>query len=354
MHRRGRDFARHRCPWPHTPPDDESVADVWIGVRKLLRNRCGFALEQKDGAVDGIGQRAGENQLPFRCRLPRQRQVRVAECRSPFKVVGADVIEEEIVHRRYSLCSCLFAGIRPLSAIRVAGASGARALQSGFIGLYFGRQQLSAGEALGRPVHIAIIVFRDRRHTRRKHDPRLFRCSENMDVRRETIRSIERTDTNKLEERSGARVVTPDRDAAARAASYRLACTARRRGLDQLRLGGRVGNAIGLDYRIQRKGRAGLALAPAAMATMHEKRSGLHPIADATAIAAAFDGEGYVGSHDGDVLSVNYRLRPSTGTRLTVVSSTPSRQRTLIAAVAAPEGPTPVANGAHPQMGQKW
>jgi hypothetical protein len=33
------------------------------------------------------------------------------------------------------------------------------------------------------------------------------------------------------------------------------------------------------------------------------------------------------------------RLRPSTGTRLSADSSTPSRQRTLIAAIALPSGP---------------
>ena len=47
------------------------------------------------------------------------------------------------------------------------------------------------------------------------------------------------------------------------------------------------------------------------------------------------------------------KLRPSTGTRLSSASSTPSRQRTLIAAIALPSGAWPSPNGAQPQVGQK-
>ncbi len=45
---------------------------------------------------------------------------------------------------------------------------------------------------------------------------------------------------------------------------------------------------------------------------------------------------------------------PSTCTTLSVARSTPSRQRTLTAAVGAPSGPTPSLNGAMPQVAQKW
>src|SRR4029450_13807636 len=103
-YRGGRDLAGHSRPWPHAPSGDESVSDVRIGLRELLRNRWGFTLKQKDGTVNGIGQRAGENELTFRVRLPGQRQVLGTNVRPPLKVVGADIIEEAIVHRRGSLC----------------------------------------------------------------------------------------------------------------------------------------------------------------------------------------------------------------------------------------------------------
>ena len=52
--------------------------------------------------------------------------------------------------------------------------------------------------------------------------------------------------------------------------------------------------------------------------------------------------------------TVFHRLRPSNGIRLRVERSTLSRQRTLTAAVAAPDGSTPKPKGAHPQSEQKW
>jgi len=47
------------------------------------------------------------------------------------------------------------------------------------------------------------------------------------------------------------------------------------------------------------------------------------------------------------------RLRPSKGMILRVAGSTPSRQRTLTAAMALPAGSVPKPNGAQPQAGQK-
>jgi hypothetical protein len=48
-------------------------------------------------------------------------------------------------------------------------------------------------------------------------------------------------------------------------------------------------HAVGLDHRVEREGRAGLALAPAAMAAMHEQGRAGHPVADSAAGAAAFE-----------------------------------------------------------------
>src|SRR5713226_116241 len=48
------------------------------------------------------------------------------------------------------------------------------------------------------------------------------------------------------------------------------------------------------------------------------------------------------------------RLRPSTFTILSTDGSTPSRQRALTAALAAPDASTPKPNGAQPHLGQKW
>ena len=46
---------------------------------------------------------------------------------------------------------------------------------------------------------------------------------------------------------------------------------------------------VGLDQRVQREGRPGLALAPAAVAAVDEQRRAVHPVADAAAVAAAVE-----------------------------------------------------------------
>jgi len=81
--------------------------------------------------------------------------------------------------------------------------------------------------------------------------------------------------------------MAPHRDMARRAAGDQLSLAAVRRGVDQLRRVAQRFHPVGLNHRVDHKGRAGLALAPAAMAAIGEQRLAMHPVADAAAGTAA-------------------------------------------------------------------
>src|SRR5262249_24841590 len=87
---------------------------------------------------------------------------------------------------------------------------------------------------------------------------------------------------------AGAGIVAPDRDLADRAARDALALAAGRGRIDDLRLGLEVLDPVELVHRIDRVHAAGLALAPRAVAGVHDHRLAVHPITDISAGAAAF------------------------------------------------------------------
>src|SRR4051812_20410370 len=89
--------------------------------------------------------------------------------------------------------------------------------------------------------------------------------------------------------------MAPEREPAVRAARDRLPHAALGRRIDELGLRREPREALGFDQRVERKGGAGFALAPAAMAAVDEKRRALQPVADCAAVAAAFAWK----AHDG-------------------------------------------------------
>src|SRR5688572_9802447 len=144
---------------------------------------------------------------------------------------------------------------------------------------------------------LAVVVLRHGGRACRQHDPGLFRGGKDVDVRRQGIRVVERADADKGHEAAGAGVVAPEGDAAARAARYRLALAAGGRRVDQFRLAAEERHAIRLDHGVQGEGGAGFALAPATMAAVHEEWRRFHAIADAAAVATAFEREFRSGFH---------------------------------------------------------
>src|SRR5439155_15278256 len=90
--------------------------------------------------------------------------------------------------------------------------------------------------------------------------------------------------------RPGARIVAPDRDLADGAARDALAPAAGGRCVDDLGLGAEVFDPVKLVERIKRVHAAGLALAPAAMAGMHDHRPVVQPIANIPAGTSTFHG----------------------------------------------------------------
>src|SRR5438477_579011 len=85
--------------------------------------------------------------------------------------------------------------------------------------------------------------------------------------------------------------MAPDREAAFWAARDLLTLAAVGRCIDELGLACDERQTIRLDHRIQGERGAGLALAPAAVAAVHEERLRLHAIPHPLAVAAAFERE---------------------------------------------------------------
>src|SRR4029450_5441139 len=92
------------------------------------------------------------------------------------------------------------------------------------------------------------------------------------------------------------RIVAPDRDPAARATRDELAGVACRRRVDQLGRTAQQPDALRLDQGVERERRAALALAPGAMAAVHEERPAGKAKAHGAARASAL--EGWVGAGD--------------------------------------------------------
>src|SRR5690242_19421787 len=67
--------ADHRAPRDHSPPRQQPVQHVRIGLREGLWNRCGVGRKQQDRSLDRIAHGAAEQQLPALRRLPGELQV---------------------------------------------------------------------------------------------------------------------------------------------------------------------------------------------------------------------------------------------------------------------------------------
>ena len=124
-----------------------------------------------------------------------------------------------------------------------------------------------------------------------------------MGVGRETVGVIQGTHAQKAHGLTGPGVMTPQGDAAAGAAGDLLPLAAVGRGVDDFDLALQQLQPVSLYEGIQGEGRTGLALAPAAVAAMHEQGRGRHAIAHGVAGAAAVE-VGFFGVH-ADVISID-------------------------------------------------
>ena len=109
-----------------------------------------------------------------------------------------------------------------------------------------------------------------------------------MDIRRALAGIVHRADADEAHRRSRARIVAPDRDLASGAARDALALAAGRGRVDDLGLGLEVLDPVELIQRVERMHGAGLALAPGAVAGVHDHRLAVESIADVSASAATF------------------------------------------------------------------
>jgi hypothetical protein len=109
-----------------------------------------------------------------------------------------------------------------------------------------------------------------------------------VDVGRAGSGVLERADADEGQPAARASVVRPECHAAVGAAQDDLALAGGGGGRQLHRVVGEDLDPVGLDHRIQRMRPAGLALAPGAVAGMHEERPVGQPVADAAAGAVAF------------------------------------------------------------------
>ena len=94
--------------------------------------------------------------------------------------------------------------------------------------LRFCPHESAALQTLGGPDCVKIVEFRNRLTARWQRHPRLFGGCVNVDVWRTEIRVVHGTDADEPNDRTGLRVVAPNRDPAGWAAGDLLALAARR------------------------------------------------------------------------------------------------------------------------------
>lgn len=109
-HRRRGLRTHNGCPRSDAPAGDETILDVRVGPGEPPRHIRRFTLEQQDALVDGICERAAENQLTALLRLPCEREMLRTQRAAALQVIGHEVIEEQEVH----------AGVRTCAAHRAA------------------------------------------------------------------------------------------------------------------------------------------------------------------------------------------------------------------------------------------
>jgi len=87
-------------PLAHVPAFDETICDVGIGGGELLGDDGRVGFEEEHGGVNGIGERAGENELTAVGELPGQIEMGGAKLGAAGEVVVGHFVEEEVVHGR--------------------------------------------------------------------------------------------------------------------------------------------------------------------------------------------------------------------------------------------------------------
>jgi len=157
------------------------------------------------------------------------------------------------------------------------------------IGLDPRQYRQAPGETLGRPIRFTFVIFRHRWNVRGNFNPRLLGSGKDVYLRWQVIWLIKRADAHKPDDRTGSGVVAPYRYSALWAACNLLSFPAVRGSVDDLRLSTQMNDAVRLDEGIQRERRAAFSLAPATMATMYEKWSRCHAVADKAAVAATIE-----------------------------------------------------------------
>ena len=117
-------------------------------------------------------------------------------------------------------------------------------------------------------------------------DPAYFRPREDMNVRRNPRRLIERPCAHIPQ--FGPAVLTKDRDLAIRTAENPLGSAIVTGHLDRLWRAGNYLHPVCLDHQVDHEGTSSLPLAVQAMTAVDEKRIGPKPVANRPAGAAAF------------------------------------------------------------------
>ena len=142
-------------------------------------------------------------------------------------------------------------------------------------------------EAFCRPGDGRVVELGHGGHAVRQDHPGLLRRRVDVNVGRKARGFLERADADEVDARAGLGIVAPHRDTAIDAAPEHLplAARARERRLDRLAL--QQFDLRRLDDGVDGERRAGLALAPCAVAAMHDERLGVEAIMHGAAGAAA-------------------------------------------------------------------
>src|SRR6185437_13372806 len=98
-YRRRRPITDDGGPLAHFPALDEAVAHVGIRIREALRRIRRVTLEQQHRAIAGFGERAAQHDA---FGLPGELQVLVAKSAAALEVIGGELIDQQVVHRRSS------------------------------------------------------------------------------------------------------------------------------------------------------------------------------------------------------------------------------------------------------------
>lgn len=149
---------------------------------------------------------------------------------------------------------------------------------------------LEARHALRRPVFAAAVVLCNDGDVIVELDPAQFGARVDVNVGRAGAGVVEGADADEADGAWRVAVVAPEDDLAARAAAGDLAVPAIAGELGLLDFAGSEGDVGCFDQRVEGEGRSGFALAPSAVAAVHEHRRGGEFVLHVAASAAARKG----------------------------------------------------------------